>query len=141
MRHGLSSERSKMLPEVYLLFGRKEATMSYQSAHSFSVFDKACQGDRQALDILIRFCGPALHRAIGRLCRNASALEIDDIVQETWLLLLKDGRRVLRQYDFDKGDFGSFVYGVGTRVVRIHQRRNARRSPREISCPLTEFPI
>ena len=117
--------------------------MSYQLACSFSVFDKACQGDTQALDILIRFCGLALHRAISRLLRNVSALENDDIAQETWLLLLKDHCRVLRQYDFDKGDFGSFLFGVATRVVRNHRRRNACRSPREKSMtyPSTEFPI
>jgi len=85
--------------------------MSYQSGASFSLFNKACLGDRQALDILILFCGPALHQAVGRLLRNVSALENDDVAQETWLLLLKDHCRVLRQYDFDKGDFGAFLFG------------------------------
>ena len=118
--------------------------MRYQQLTHFPLFDRACQGDRDALHALIDFCSPCLRQVIGKLCYHSSHLEIDDLYQETWFLLLKKKCRVLRQWQVDKGEFGAFLFGVAAKVVRKHQHRQALHYQREISLtrlPATEFPV
>src|SRR2546422_269732 len=100
--------------------------MRSQQPFNFPLLDRVCEGDRKALEDLIRFCGSRLHQSIASLCRDRLQTEIDDIYQATWLLLMKDGCRILRRYHPEKGDLGAFLFGVACQVTRKHQARQAR---------------
>jgi RNA polymerase sigma factor (sigma-70 family) len=90
---------------------------------------RAWQGDRDALEVLIKFCRPVLYHWIARLCPNNHGEEIDDIYQETWLFLIKDNWRILRRYQPEKGEFGAFLVGVARKIAK---KRHARRPKNEM---------
>src|SRR5438132_7218100 len=121
----------------YYSFKRKEATMRDQKPADNSLLKMACDGDPGALQTLIEFCGPRLRRAIEKMCCNSPALEIDDIFQETWFLLLKDNSRVLRQYRSSKDDLGAFLFGVARNVVRKQQHPKVLRD--KLALPMARF--
>ena len=62
--------------------------MDRQPAADFPLLTMACQGDKRAMEILIEFCGTRMRRVIRKLCRKSPGLDVDDIFQDTWLLLL-----------------------------------------------------
>ena len=100
--------------------------MHFQPGGDHVLFSKACQGDRKALETLIEFVGPRLHQRIARLCPDRLRGEIDDIYQETWLLLIKDECRILRRYQPEKGDLGAFLLGVARKVATKRRAGKAR---------------
>src|SRR5882672_12828798 len=114
---------------------RKEAPMDRQPASDFPLLTRACQGDRRAMEILIEFCGTRMRRTIRKLCRKSAHLDVDDILQDTWVLLLKGNRRVLGKYQASMGDLGAYLFGILHKVVCKNQHQQRLQSKREVLLP------
>ena len=104
--------------------------------------DDALAGEPRAVRLLVDTLSPVLHMRVARVLtrRRASApgrdvrQEIEDLVQEIFLLLFDDDGRVLRSWDPEKGL--SLVNFVG--LVAERQTITRLRSPR--ANPWTEDP-
>lgn len=69
---------------------------------------------------LYRRWRPALHRfALGMTGSPATA---DDVVQETFMILMREGGR----YDADRGAVGSYLRGIARHLVHRRVRRESR---------------
>ena len=69
---------------------------------------------------LYRRWRPALHRfALGMTGSPATA---DDVVQETFLILMREGSR----YDASRGAVGSYLRGIARHLVHRRERRESR---------------
>jgi RNA polymerase sigma-70 factor (ECF subfamily) len=84
------------------------------------LLERLVAGDEEALVSLYRRWRPALHRfALGMTGSPATA---DDVVQETFLILMREGSR----YDASRGAVGSYLRGIARHLVHRRERRESR---------------
>jgi RNA polymerase sigma-70 factor (ECF subfamily) len=77
-------------------------------------------GDEEAFVSLYRRWRPALHRfALGMTGSPATA---DDVVQETFMILMREGGR----YEASRGAVGSYLRGIARHLVYRRVRRDSR---------------
>ncbi|MCB9553766.1 MAG: sigma-70 family RNA polymerase sigma factor [bacterium] len=84
------------------------------------------RGDRGAARSLLRRLTPVIQaRVRGTLRRRSSALAPDDVVQEVWVVLMQDDKRLLRRYDPARGtSLEGYVGGIADRVASDAVRRS-----------------
>jgi DNA-directed RNA polymerase specialized sigma24 family protein len=112
--------------------------MDRQQTAGFPLLTMACQGDRRAIEMLIEFCGPRMRRVIRKLCRKSPHLDVDDVFQDVWFVLLKSNRQVLGRYQASKGDLGAYLIGIINKVVCKNQYQQRLRGKHEVH--LASFP-
>jgi RNA polymerase sigma-70 factor (ECF subfamily) len=84
------------------------------------LFGRLVEGDEEALVSLYRRWRPALHRfALGM---SGSAATADDVVQETFMIVMRDADR----YDASRGAVGSYLRGIARHLVHRRVRRESR---------------
>src|SRR5690606_31436957 len=84
------------------------------------------RGDRGAARSLLLRLTPVIQaRVRGTLRRRSSALSPDDVVQEVWVVLMQDDKRLLRRYDPSRGtSLEGYVGGIADRVSSDAVRRS-----------------
>jgi RNA polymerase sigma-70 factor (ECF subfamily) len=93
------------------------------------LLDAALRGDEASFTALYRRRQGPLYRFALHMSGNASAAE--DVVQETFLALLDQGRR----FDPERGPLLSFLYGIARNLVL---RRLERRGPESLDAAAEE---
>ncbi len=84
------------------------------------LLERLVAGDEGAFVSLYRRWRPALHRfALGMTGSPATA---DDVVQETFMILMREGGR----YDPGRGAVGSYLRGIARHLVHRRVRRESR---------------
>jgi RNA polymerase sigma-70 factor (ECF subfamily) len=85
---------------------------------------RACaEGDKQAWDaFVVRYSGLII-AAVRRTLRGGGSAEIDDIVQDVFLRLLRDDRRVLRSFDPARASLSTWLTLVARSVAIDRLRR------------------
>ncbi len=84
------------------------------------------RGDPGAARSILRRLTPVIQaRVRATLRRRSSALSPDDVVQEVWVALMQDDRRLLRRYDPSRGtSLEGYVGGIADRVAGDAVRRS-----------------
>jgi RNA polymerase sigma factor (sigma-70 family) len=84
------------------------------------------RGDRGAARSLLRRLTPVIQaRVRGTLRRRTSGLGPDDVVQEVWVVLMQDDKRLLRRFDPARGtSLEGYVGGIADRVASDAVRRS-----------------
>ncbi len=85
-------------------------------------------GEKQAWDAFVdRFCG-VIHAAVARTLRagpaTASRDELQDVVQEVFLRLLRHDCRLLRRYDPARSSLATYLTLIARSVALDHLRRH-----------------
>jgi RNA polymerase sigma-70 factor (ECF subfamily) len=84
------------------------------------LLERLVAGDEEAFVCLYRRWRPALYRfALGMTGSPATA---DDVVQETFMILMREGSR----YDPDRGAVGAYLRGIARHLVYRRLRREWR---------------
>jgi RNA polymerase sigma-70 factor (ECF subfamily) len=97
-----------------------------------ALVERGMGGDANALAILMESVAPVVRvrvaRALARRARGRSTVnEVDDLVQDTYAMLFRDGARALRAWDPDRGlSFLGFVGLLAERSVGMALRTNKR---------------
>ncbi|MEQ8767716.1 MAG: sigma-70 family RNA polymerase sigma factor [Planctomycetota bacterium] len=85
-----------------------------------SILQRLRRGDASALAEVARWHGPSLLRFLQR--QAPAGVDAEDLVQETFLVLLRNARRL------DRADgLAGYLRGIGQRLAMEAARKNARR--------------
>lgn len=100
------------------------------------------RGDRSAARSMLRRLTPVIQaRVRSTLRRRSSSLSPDDVVQEVWLSLMQDDKRLLRRYDPSRGSsLEGYVGGIADRVAGDAVRRS-RAGKRDVARTVSGLPI
>jgi RNA polymerase sigma factor (sigma-70 family) len=86
----------------------------------------AIRGDRAALATLVHALRPVVQASVAGVLRSgASRAEVEDLVQEAFVLLLEDERRRLRAWDPSRGT--AYIKAIARNAVLSHLRGKAKR--------------
>ncbi len=99
------------------------------------------RGDRNAARSMLRRLTPVIQsRVRSTLRRRSSKLMPDDVVQEVWVTLMQDDKRLLRRYDPSRGSsLEGYVGGIADRVASDAVRRS-RASKRDVARTVSGLP-
>lgn len=99
------------------------------------------RGDRSAARSMLRRLTPVIQaRVRSTLRRRSSPLSPDDVVQEVWVTLMQDDKRLLRRYDPGRGSsLEGYVGGIADRVASDAVRRS-RAGKRDAARTVTGLP-
>lgn len=100
----------------------------------------ALSGSAEHRRALVRYLNPVIHvRAAAHVARRrrsgmgGSRSDVDDLVQEVWAVLLRDGQAALRRWEPSRGaSLTTFVGLCASRAIVSYDRGGARRGAREI---------
>jgi RNA polymerase sigma-70 factor (ECF subfamily) len=84
------------------------------------LLERLVAGDEEACVRLYHRWRPSLLRFA--LALTGCAASADDVVQETFMIVMREGRR----YDADRGAFGAYLRGISRHVVHRSRRRRSR---------------
>lgn len=88
------------------------------------------RGDQAAWDGFVRFAGPVLYAAVARALRRhgiEDASTAEDVTQDVFVRLVKDGLRLLRTFDASRASLPTWLTLLGRSGAIDHVRR--RRLP------------
>lgn len=99
------------------------------------------RGDRNAARSMLRRLTPVIQsRVRSTLRRRSSSLSPDDVVQEVWVTLMQDDKRLLRRYDPARGcSLEGYVGGIADRVTSDAVRRS-RAGKRDVARTISGLP-
>lgn len=99
------------------------------------------RGDRAAARTMLRRLTPVIQaRVRSTLRRRSSPLSPDDIVQEVWVALMQDDKRLLRRYDPARGSsLEGYIGGIADRVAGDAVRRS-RAEKRDVGRTVNGLP-
>jgi len=99
------------------------------------------RGDRSAARSMLRRLTPVIQaRVRSTLRRRSSSLSPDDVVQEVWVTLMQDDKRLLRRYDPARGSsLEGYVGGIADRVTSDAVRRS-RAGKRDVARTVSGLP-
>ncbi len=99
------------------------------------------RGDRNAARSMLRRLTPVIQsRVRSTLRRRSSSLSPDDVVQEVWVTLMQDDKRLLRRYDPARGSsLEGYVGGIADRVTSDAVRRS-RAGKRDVARTVSGLP-
>lgn len=100
----------------------------------------ALSGSEAHRSALVRHLTPVIHvRAAAHVARRrragggGSRADVDDLVQEVWTALLRDGQSTLRRWQPERGaSLSTFVGLCAARAIVSYDRGGARRGTREL---------
>lgn len=92
--------------------------------------ERCCRGDAEAWQDLVVSTVPLVSSAVRRVLRGPTlpgrGLDVDDIVQDVFVRLMKDDFRVLRGYDPARASFSTWITIVARSVTLDIVRRQHR---------------
>jgi DNA-directed RNA polymerase specialized sigma24 family protein len=96
-----------LLP-IWPLLTAVAAVVSIEAARTREQLRRALAGDRQAMQALVHRLFPVVHARTEAFVRRRATGRIDasdgqDVAQDVWLALLRDGGRALMSWDPDRG--------------------------------------
>lgn len=99
------------------------------------------RGDRSAARSMLRRLTPVIQARVRSVIRRrGSPLTPDDVVQEVWLTLVQDDKRLLRRYDPARGSsLEGYVGGIADRVASDAVRRS-RAGKRDVARTVSGLP-
>lgn len=100
------------------------------------------RGDRAAARSLLRRLTPVIQaRVRSTLRRRHSPLNPDDVVQEVWVMLMQDDKRLLKRFDASRGtSLEGYVGGIAERVTS-DAVRHSRAAKRDAAKTVTGLPV
>jgi RNA polymerase sigma-70 factor (ECF subfamily) len=81
-------------------------------------------GDEEAFTLLYRRRQAGIYRFALHMCGSAATAE--EVTQEVFLALIREAKRVARQYDPARGSLASYLYGMARHQTLRHLERNRR---------------
>lgn len=96
---------------------------------------RALDGNRAAFEALYRHYAGIVRGAVAARLRAWPRLDLqlEDVLNEVWVQMLADDRRVLRLYDPRRGPFGYFIKLVAASRASSLVRRRTRHEPLPLS--------
>lgn len=84
-------------------------------------------GDEESFTVLYRRRQAGVYRFALHMCGSAAAAE--EITQEVFLALIREAKRIARQYDPERGSLASYLYGMARHQTLRHLERDRRYVP------------
>jgi RNA polymerase sigma-70 factor (ECF subfamily) len=130
--------RGVLLPVAAGIGLRKSCPAPLEKVQVNVDLERCIRGDKQAWDDFVRASAGLIYAGVQRALRGREDLDggIDDRVQDVFLRLLRNDRRLLRQYDPSRAALSTYLTLITRSVVREHlQRRRLPTIPLEVDQP------
>ena len=107
--------------------------------------EKCCRGDADAWQTFVMRTAPLVGAAVRRTLQTQSlpgrGIDLDDVVQEVYIRLVKDNFRVLASFDPDRASISTWITIVARSVSLDVVRRQHRETGDLASMPAVAVPL